>query len=139
MTPTWRRRLAVLFPTCLALVAGPLAASAAGDPVAGAAQYDATCGGCHSLDANRVGPMHRGVVGRRPGAVAGYDYSPAVRRLGGVWTAARLDAWLQGPQAVAPGAKMFLSVSDPAKRTNIIAYLASVSPAAQAAPAPKRR
>ena len=115
-------------------MAGPLAAKAAGDPVAGKAAYEATCGGCHSLDINRVGPLHRGVVGRRPGTAAGYDYSPAVRKLGGVWTPERLDKWLQGPQAIAPGAKMFLSVSDPGKRSDIIAYLASVSPPLKASP-----
>ena len=129
--PMRPRLLAIL--TCLAFVTGPLAAQAAGDPVAGKAQYEGTCGGCHSLDANMVGPMHRGVVGRRPGTAAGYDYSPAVHRLGGVWTTARLDQWLQGPQAVAPGAKMFLTVTDPGKRSNIIAYLSSVSPPAKLA------
>ena len=128
MTTTGLRRLALAIPAGLAVVAGALAAQAAGDPVAGRARYEGTCGGCHSVDANRIGPMHRGVVGRRPGSVAGYDYSPAVRRLGGVWTTARLDKWLQGPQALAPGAKMYLSVADPAKRADIIAYLASVSP-----------
>ena len=82
--------------------------------------------------------MHRGVVGRRPGSVAGYDYSPAVRALGGVWTTDRLDKWLQNPQVLAPGAKMYVSVSDPGKRGNIIAYLASVSPPVKPAAAPRR-
>ncbi len=131
MATTRIHRLVLAFPAGLAVVAGALAAQAAGDPVAGKAQYEGTCGGCHSVDANRIGPMHRGVVGRRPGSVAGYDYSPAVRRLGGLWTTARLDQWLQGPQALAPGAKMYLSVADPAKRADIIAYLASVSPPAE--------
>lgn len=139
MTQTWIRSLRLAIPVGLAILAGPLAAQAAGDPVAGKTQYEETCGGCHSLDANRIGPLHRGVVGRRPGAAPGYDYSPAVRRLGGVWTPQRLDKWLQGPQAVAPGAKMYLSVSDPTKRADIIAYLASVSPASPAAGAAKRR
>ncbi len=122
------RGFLLAIPTCIMSVTGPLAAQAAGNPATGKAQYEATCGGCHSLDANRIGPSHRGVVGRRPGAVAGYDYSPALRKLGGVWTTARIDKWLQGPQALSPGTRMYLSVSDPAKRSNIIAYLASVSP-----------
>ena len=115
------------------LVAGSPAAHSAGDPVAGKEAYEGTCGGCHSLDANRVGPMHRGVVGRQPGAASGYNYSNAVRKLGGVWTVERLDQWLQGPQAVAPGARLFLSVPDAGKRADIIAYLASVSPPAKPA------
>lgn len=117
-------------PLAVALLALAAAAMAApsGDPVAGKQQYDAKCGGCHSLDANRIGPLHRGVVGRRPGSVPGYAYSPAVKGLGGTWTPARLDLWLQGPQKAAPGSKMYLSVADPVARRNIIAYLQSVSP-----------
>jgi cytochrome c len=93
----------------------------------GVTLYEAKCGGCHSLDANRIGPAHRGVVGRKPGNVAGFAYSSALKKLGGVWTPARLDAWLQGPQKFAPGSKMFLTVTDPTTRTAIIAYLASAS------------
>lgn len=97
----------------------------------GQALYESKCGGCHSLDQNRVGPRHRGVVGREVASIADYDYSPAIRKLGGVWTPARIDQWLQGPQALAPGAKMFFSVSDPDQRKAIITYLTSVSPPAR--------
>jgi cytochrome c len=67
------------------------------------------------------------VVGRKVGSLPDYDYSDALKKLGGVWTPARLDTWLRNPQAMAPGAKMFLSVPDPQQRHDIIAYLASVS------------
>lgn len=99
------------------------------DPARGRSLYEARCGGCHSLDANRTGPRHRGVVGRPVASVPGYAYSPALRRLGGTWTADRLDTWLQSPQRMAPGAKMYLSVSGAAERRDIIAYLASATPA----------
>ena len=95
----------------------------------GQALYQAKCGGCHSLDANRIGPAHRGVVGRKIATAPGYPYSAAIKKLAGVWTPARLDLWLQGPQKVAPGAKMFLTIPDPAQRATIISYLVSVSPA----------
>ena len=49
----------------LATAVGP--GIAAGDAAAGKMLYDAKCGGCHSVDRNRVGPLHRGVVGRRAG------------------------------------------------------------------------
>lgn len=99
--------------------------------------YESKCGGCHSLDENRVGPRHRGVVGRKVASIADYDYSPAIRKLGGVWTAARIDQWLQGPQKLAPGAKMFFQVPDPAQRVAIIAYLAANSPPSEpTAPTP---
>jgi cytochrome c len=87
--------------------------------------YQAKCGGCHALDANRVGPRHRGLVGRRIASLTDYDYSPAIKKLHGVWTPAGLDKWLQGPQSVAPGTKMYFSVPDPSDRKAIIAYLAT--------------
>lgn len=106
----------------------PRGSVSAGDPVAGRSLYQARCGGCHSLDTNRIGPLHRGVVGRQPGSVPGYAYSPRVRALGGTWTPARLDQWLQGPQRMAPGSKMFTTIDNATERRHIIAYLQSVSP-----------
>lgn len=129
MTPS-SSQMAKMFAAVIATLAtGALVTSAtAQTPAMGMAQYQAKCGGCHSLDVNRIGPSHRGVVGRKPASVAGYAYSPALKKLGGVWTPARLDAWLAGPQKVAPGSKMFLSVPDPKVRAVIIAYLQSASP-----------
>jgi cytochrome c len=108
-------------------VAAPARAQPPADATAGQATYEAKCGGCHSLDENRIGPRHRNVVGRKVASLTDYDYSPAIRKLGGVWTPARIDKWLQGPQTMAPGAKMFFSVPDADQRRNVIAYLASVS------------
>lgn len=96
----------------------------AGDPVAGKSDYNA-CMGCHSLDDNDVGPKHRGVVGRHAGTVPGYNYSEALKASGIVWTPEMLDRWLQGPQKLVPGAKMFFSVANPKTRADIIAYLAT--------------
>ena len=70
-------------------------------------------------------------MGRKVASLPDFDYSAALKKLGGVWTPARLDTWLQNPQAVAPGAKMFLTVPDPQQRHDIIAYLASVSMSAK--------
>ena len=114
---------------CLALAVGLLVAGETnafaqdGDPVRGKALYQAGAG-CHSLDENDVGPMHRGVVGRRAGTVKGYVYSPALKASGLTWTQDHLDRWLTNPQTLVPGARMFFSVSDAQKRADIIAYLA---------------
>lgn len=104
------------------------AAPKPGDPGIGRGQYEAKCGGCHSVTTNRIGPLHQGVVGRRPGTVPGYAYSQALKRVTQPWTPARLDLWLQGPQKLVPGTKMLLSVPDPVVRANIIAYLMTLSP-----------
>ena len=64
----WRAMLAA------ALCIASAAPSAAGDAVHGKELYESRCGGCHSLDQNRVGPKHRGVVGRKVASVPDYDY-----------------------------------------------------------------
>jgi cytochrome c len=64
------------------------------------------------------------VVGRRAGAVKGYAYSPALKASGIVWTPAMLDRWLQGPQKLVPGAKMYFTLPKPQDRADVIAYLA---------------
>lgn len=94
-----------------------------GDPVAGGKLY-AACMGCHSLDDNDVGPLHRGVVGRPAGSVHGYAYSAALKGSGIVWTAAMLDRWLANPQKLVPGSKMYFSVAKAQDRADIVAYLA---------------
>jgi len=109
-----------------ALAAAPVAAGSmpSGDPVVGRLTYQ-SCMGCHSIDDNDVGPKHRGVVGRTAGTVPGYAYSAALRNSGIVWTPVTLDRWLQGPQKLVPGAKMFFSVSNAKQRADIIAYLST--------------
>ena len=106
-------------------VAPPTAA--ADGAAAGQRLYQTRCGGCHSVDSNRIGPRHRNVVGRAVASVPGYNYSAALRNLGGVWTPARLDQWLRGTQKMAPGSRMYLEMNDAAQRRLIVAYLQSVS------------
>jgi len=102
-------------------VAAP-AATLAGNAVRGAQLYQ-ICSGCHSLDQNEIGPLHRGVVGRKAGAVPGYAYSAALRGSGLTWTPATLDKWLTNPQGLVKGSKMFFSVAKPQDRADLIAYL----------------
>ena len=114
----------VLCGLALAAASPAAAATPRGDPVRGKALYSA-CTGCHSLDENDVGPKHRGVVGRHAGSVIGYNYSPALKRSGLVWTEDNLNRWLSGPQALVPGAKMYFQVVAAQNRADIIAYLAT--------------
>jgi cytochrome c len=93
----------------------------------GAALYQARCSTCHSLDANRIGPEHRGVFGRTAGSAPGYSYSPALKASGIIWNAANLDRWLQGPQKLVSGTKMYLVVPDASDRAAIIEYLRAAS------------
>ena len=99
-------------------------AEAAGDAARGEALYR-DCQACHSFDKNQIGPMHRGVVGRKAASVPDYAYSAALKASGIVWDPASLDRWLTNPQKLVPGAKMFYSVPDAQSRADIIAFLAT--------------
>jgi cytochrome c len=108
---------------CVAAVAMAGAPAEAADVDRGGDLYESRCCGCHSLDTNRVGPMHRGVFGRKAGSVAGFAYSPAVRNATLVWNEATLDRWLANAQAVVPGTRMNFRVANAEDRADIIAFL----------------
>ncbi len=90
--------------------------------------YEARCSACHSVDANRTGPMHAGVLGRRAGSVPGFNYSPALARSSLVWSQASLLQWLTNPEALIPGQAMNFQVPDLQDRQDLVAYLASLPP-----------
>lgn len=103
----------------------PAAMPAGGDPVHGKMLYQA-CQACHSIDENDLGPRHRGVLGRRAGSIADYNYSAALKDSGLTWDPATLDRWLSNPSALVPGTKMFFKFDDPQNRADVIAYLAEL-------------
>ncbi len=92
----------------------------------GRAVYQAHCASCHSPDVHGDGPAHRGVVGRRAGALADFDYSPALRRSKILWTRATLKAWLTDPEALIPGQGMDYMLEDEREREDVVAYLATL-------------
>jgi cytochrome c len=101
------------------------AAMPSGDAMRGAEIYETSCGGCHSLDANRIGPAHRGVVGRAAGSAPAYNYSPALKASGVTWTPENLDKWLTDPRGFVKGVKMGFRLNDPQLRADVIAFLAA--------------
>jgi cytochrome c len=102
------------------------------------------CTACHVAapsDQPRLGPNLWGVVGRAVASVSGYDYTGALRALGGEWSYARLEEYLRAPMDYAPGTRMvFPGIADAATRADVIAYLRTRSddppPLPAAAPAP---
>jgi cytochrome c len=82
------------------------------------------CQACHALDYNRTGPKHCGVVGRKSASVAGFDYSPAMKRAQLTWDAKTLDRFLANPPKVVPGTTMtYAGVPDAQERADLVAYL----------------
>jgi cytochrome c len=75
----------------------------------GRAVFEGHCAACHALAATAppmAGPNLHGVVGRRVGGDAGFDYSPVLDqagRRGEAWDAARLERFLADPEAMYPG------------------------------------
>ena len=113
----------VLLLGLLGLSAGAQAQSVA----RGQALFESRCVACHSLDANRVGPALRGVVGRTAGKAKDYFYSEAMAAATHVWDAPKIKAWLTNPEDVVPGQDMNYRLDLPQDRDDVVAYLASVS------------
>ncbi|MCA0318388.1 MAG: c-type cytochrome [Proteobacteria bacterium] len=87
------------------------------------------CSACHTLDpdgGNRAGPTLHGVIGRRIGSAAGYDYSPALRRMDIVWSRDTIAKLFEiGPNAYTPGTKMpEQRVTDPDDLRALVDYIA---------------
>jgi cytochrome c len=108
-----------------AVLTGPALAQTA-EMARGAAVYDDRCSGCHVLDGVGQGPSLRGVMGRKAGTLAGFDFTPALKTSRLTWTAANLDRWLTGPQKLVPGTAMTAVVPDAHERSDLIAYLAAL-------------
>lgn len=113
--------VAAILILAFASAASPIA-WAGGDPAKGAEVYE-KCFACHSPDTNRIGPRHRGVVGRKAGSLLDFDYSPALKSAGFIWDEALLDRWLAGPGKLVPGNRMGFQLTDPVQRADVIAYL----------------
>jgi len=90
------------------------------------------CIACHSYQKDeplQEAPPLWGVVGRKVASVEGFDYSPALRSLSGVWDRARLDRFLTNPKAMVPGTQMKLGgLPDPAERAAVLDFLEQLAP-----------
>ena len=101
--------------------AAPAQDSAAGKAVFG------KCQACHAVGTgakNKLGPELNGLAGRKAGAVAGYQYSPALKTSGFAWDQASFAAFMQDPKTKVPGNKMaFAGMKDQAEIASLWAYL----------------
>ena len=108
---------------------------AAADPGAGAAAFR-RCAACHNAEAgagHKIGPNLWGVAGAAKATREGFRYSSALAALGGAWDDAALDAFLADPRGFVPATKMaFLGIRDAGERAAVVAYLHTLSDAADA-------
>jgi cytochrome c len=112
--------------------AGSVAGAFAADVAAGEKIFTQKCKVCHQIGEgakNFVGPELNGLIGRKTGAVADYNYSDANKNSGIVWDESNLKAYLANPKAMIPGTKMIFSgLSKESDRDNLVAYLAQFGP-----------
>jgi cytochrome c len=94
-----------------------------GDALRGKDIFERRCTGCHAMEQNREGPRLRGVFGRTSGTVAGFDYSPALKKAQVLWNDNTLERWLADPDALVPGNNMEFHVAKPQERRDLIRFL----------------
>ncbi|MFZ4601270.1 MAG: c-type cytochrome [Caulobacterales bacterium] len=116
-----------LTPAAAFAQAKPAAPAAAAKPAIDGAKVFAQCRACHTIEKggkNLVGPNLHGVIGRKAGALAGFNYSPAMKAYAQVWNDKTLDAYLAAPQQVVKGTRMtFVGVKNPDQRKAVIEYI----------------
>ena len=117
------------------LLAGAACAAPASSESVRAEQVYRHCIACHALEPGHntpAGPTLDGIVGRQIAAEPGFNYSPALRRLGaskGRWTPELLDRFLADPVVAVPGTEMgYAGLSDAADRRVLIAWLEAGQP-----------
>lgn len=98
----------------------------AGNVLSGSVLYQANCTACHAVDSNKIGPAHRGVMGRRVGSLVGYKYSSELAQSRLRWTPQTLNAWLEDPEELVKGQRMGFRVDNAQERADLIAYLATL-------------
>ena len=88
------------------------------------------CRACHAIGPgahNKVGPALNGIVGRKAGAAAGFNYSDALKQVAGkglVWTEGNLTQYLDSPDTFLPnGVMAFAGVKNEAELKDLIAFL----------------
>jgi glucose/arabinose dehydrogenase len=110
----------------------------AGNPAGGKIFFGQSCAICHAdnlgpgnAEIVRQGPSLVGILGRRAGSGANFNYTKEMTDSGLTWNAATLDRFLTSPSAVVPGTTMPISVPNPQDRLDLIAYLSTLKFPAQ--------
>ena len=110
---------------------------AAGDAAAGKTVFANQCSSCHTVEVgkNGFGPSLAGVLGRKAGSLAGFNYSPAMAQAGLTWDEKTLDVFLTSSTKEVPGTAMSVALPNANDRANVIAYLETLGRAAATASA----
>jgi cytochrome c len=103
---------------------------AAGDAAKGESAFVRQCAICHTVEQggpNRFGPNLFGILHRKAGTVAGFNYSRAFKAAASWdWNEDLVAGWIGAPGVMVPGTAMgvFQGVAQ-SDRDDIVAYLAA--------------
>ncbi|MBN9499691.1 MAG: cytochrome c family protein [Alphaproteobacteria bacterium] len=90
------------------------------------------CLACHAIGpgaTTKVGPELNGLIGRKAGSVAGYNYSDANKNSGITWTEDEFTGYIRNPQGVVKGTKMtFAGLKSDKEIADLTAFLKSFGP-----------
>jgi|TARA_B100000315_G_C14511105_1_gene556999 cytochrome c len=96
------------------------------------------CVACHTFDKggkNKVGPNLFAIMGKDRASVAKFNYSGAIKKMGGKWGFDDMDKFLTKPKVFMPGTKMvFTGLKKAGDRAAVILYLRSFADAPMALP-----
>jgi cytochrome c len=85
------------------------------------------CRACHQVGPgakNLVGPELNGLMGRKAGSVAGFNYSEANKNSGLIWDQATFREYIKNPRAKIPNTKMvFPGLTDEKDINDLLAFL----------------
>ena len=89
------------------------------------------CAACHDFTKggpNKVGPNLYGVVGDKKGEGRGFNFTAAMKGMGGTWSIEDLNKFLTNPKGFMPGTAMgFAGIPKDSERADVLAYLNSLS------------
>ena len=110
----------------LALLAGLPVAAQAQDAEAGKAVFN-VCKACHAIGEgakNQVGPVLNGLIGRKSGSIADFNYSEGMKNSNLTWDEATFAEYIANPKGKIPGNKMlFAGLKDEQKIKDVTAFL----------------
>jgi cytochrome c len=96
------------------------------------------CGACHDFSKggpNKVGPNLYGIVGDKRGEGRGFNFSAAMKGMGGAWSIEDLNKFIANPKGFMPGTAMgFAGIQKDSERADVLAYLNSLSDSPQPLP-----
>ena len=89
------------------------------------------CRACHQVGPgakNLVGPELNGLIGRKAGSVAGFNYSEANKNSGITWDQATFREYIKNPRVKIPNTKMvFPGIQDEKDINDLLAFLEQYS------------